>query len=72
MILRGLALVASLAMAAAALAFALGWRSAVPRLECEWSQDFCSDYGVLYGGLALVCLVFSLVFFFAFRAGKRK
>lgn len=72
MIPRGLALLASLATAAAALAFALGWRGAVPRPECNWGQDFCSDYGPLYGGLALLCLALSFVFFFVFRAGKRK
>ena len=72
MILRAAAFLAWVGMAAVAVLFASLSSDAVPRLECDWGTDFCSDYGLIYAGLAFGSLVLSLLFFFALRARSRK
>ncbi|MDG5748598.1 hypothetical protein P8Q88_10450 [Qipengyuania sp. XHP0207] len=72
MIRRAATLLASAVMAGVALVFAVGWFSAVPRFECQWGQDFCSDYGPLYGGLAIASLALSVLFLLVFRTEARK
>ena len=61
MILRAALIAATLLATLAATAFAGLWLKAVPRAECDWAVDFCSDYGPWYLGLAVVCGLAAIV-----------